>query len=368
MHKAPRLPADRLYALDVLRGFAALSIVLCHWQYFFYIGKAPQDFDGEHQPLFQFLSLLYTRGSLAVELFFCISGFVFFWLFARKIADDSLPPMRFFIDRFSRLYPLHVLSFILTAGLQFLYARNYSAYFVYQTNDLYHAFLNILLIPAWGFETDWSFNAPIWSVSVEVLLYGIFFLVCRCGRSSLILIPLLIGLGLGVALHPHYFKLGNGIFTFFCGGVAYIALARLIDIFGEKKSLVISAAGAVVAWVYVWINPTLDILIIKGIIFPLSVAALAAIGLVYHGFLKPFAAVGDLSYSAYLLHFPLQIAFVLAVDNMGYEKTLFYSPWMLGLFMSVLIPLSLSSYYLFETPIQQMLRNAYLKRIARGSV
>jgi peptidoglycan/LPS O-acetylase OafA/YrhL len=367
MSKASISPTDRLYALDALRGFAALSVVLWHWQHFFYMGSTPGSFDRESQPLFHFFSVFYRHGSLAVELFFGISGFVFFWLFSQRIADGSLSPRRFFVDRFSRLYPLHIATFALVAMLQFFYARNHVSYFVYPDNDLYHAALNLLLASSWGFEKGWSFNAPIWSVSVEVLLYGVFFLLCLYGRGKLILIPLLIGLGALLHSNLQYFKLGVGLFAFFCGGSAYLLLSRSLASLGERKSLVLSLAMTIVAWRYAWVAPAPDRMILIGVVFPLSVATLAAIGFAYRGFLKPLAPVGDLSYSSYLLHFPLQIVFVLAVDSLGYERTIFYSPWMLMLFMAVLIPLSLASHHFFEVPIQRTLRNMHLRH-TNGSI
>ena len=39
--------------------------------------------------------LLYKHGSLAVELFFCISGFIFFWLYSEKIAQHKMSALRF---------------------------------------------------------------------------------------------------------------------------------------------------------------------------------------------------------------------------------------------------------------------------------
>lgn len=367
MSKASTSPADRLYALDALRGFAALSVVLWHWQHFFYVGSTPGGFDRESQPLFHFFSVFYKHGSLAVELFFGISGFVFFWLFSQRIADGSLSPRSFFVDRFSRLYPLHLATFALVAMLQFFYARDHASYFVYPDNDLYHAALNLLLASAWGFEKGWSFNAPIWSVSVEVLLYGVFFLLCLCGRCKLILIPLLIGLGALLHSNLQYFKLGVGLFAFFCGGSAYIFLSTSLASLGERKSLGLSLAMTIVAWGYAWVAPAPDKMILIGVVFPLSVATLAAIGFAYRGFLKHLAPVGDLSYASYLLHFPLQIVFALAVDSLGYERTIFYSPWMLMLFMAVLIPLSMASHHFFEVPIQRTLRNMHLRH-ANGSI
>ncbi|UJL35757.1 acyltransferase family protein [Pantoea agglomerans] len=80
---------NRNYSLDVLRGLAALSVVLWHWQHFFYVAGRPVNFRTENQPFFEYLSLFYLHGSLAVELFFSISGFVFFWLYAIPIQEKK---------------------------------------------------------------------------------------------------------------------------------------------------------------------------------------------------------------------------------------------------------------------------------------
>ncbi|MCD5995591.1 acyltransferase [Pseudomonas sp. CDFA 602] len=350
---------QRIYSLDVLRGIAALAVVFWHWQHFFYVGDSPRDFNGVGQPLFNLFTLAYQRGSLAVELFFCISGFVFFWLFSQKIADRTLTASAFFMDRFSRLYPLHLVTFIAVAALQMAYASSHTTYFVYQQNDLYHAFLNLLLIPAWGFETGWSFNAPIWSVSVEVLLYAMLFALCLTRQARYLIIPCLIALG--YYLYPGHYKLGSGIFTFFCGGVAFIIMNRLMKQIGIKAFLLVAALMASAAWSFVMLSKTLNLYFLMGVAFPTLVMLLAAISCAFPTFLRPLAAVGDISYSSYLLHFPLQIIFAMIVDSLGGERNLFYSPWMLALFMAVLIPLSYGCHRLFEVPVQRALRRAFGK-------
>ncbi|MGE8048834.1 acyltransferase family protein [Pseudomonas monteilii] len=149
-----------------------------HWQHFFYVGDSPSGFDPARQPFYTALAPLYQHGGLAVQLFFSISGFVFFWLFAHGVATGRVTVRSFAVDRFSRLYPLHLLTFAAVGALQFVYSSSHTGFFVYPFNDAYHALLNLLLVPAWGFERGWSFNAPIWSVSVEVLLYTLFFVIC----------------------------------------------------------------------------------------------------------------------------------------------------------------------------------------------
>ncbi|GAB3906115.1 hypothetical protein GCM10028803_37980 [Larkinella knui] len=70
--------------------------------------------------------------------------------------------------------------------------------------------------------------------------------------------------------------------------------------------------------------------------------------------------MGDISYSAYLLHFPLQLAFVLLVTKLEISSTVFESPVLLVLFFSVLITLSLASHRYFEIPVQKKLRRLLL--------
>lgn len=356
---------DRIYPLDVLRGIAALSVVFWHWQHFFYVGGQPENFDVTRQPLFDALQLFYRHGSLAVELFFVISGFVFFWLFSQRIAQRKLSTSRFFMDRFSRLYPLHIATFLLVAGLQWSFIQSHPAWFVYQTNDSYHALLNVLLIPAWGFESGWSFNAPIWSVSVECLLYALFFLICLTGRFRYLLAAGL--LAAGYALYPYNYKLGSGLLCFFAGGMALLIMQALGRFLTARTLCAISLILSALAWTFVVATEVRPTYFIMGIAFPVSVMFIASLSWLWPDLLKPWAVIGDLSYSSYLLHFPLQIVFALSVDRLGYTRDIFYSPWMLLLFMAVLIPISLASHRWFEVPVQSALRTRFKTRSGKGS-
>jgi len=89
--------------------------------------------------------------------------------FARGLAPLSIGAWQFFVLRFSRLYPLHFATLIFVATLQLgsLSLDGYSI--VYPCNDVYHFVLNLFFASVWGFEQCASFNAPVWSVSVEVV-------------------------------------------------------------------------------------------------------------------------------------------------------------------------------------------------------
>lgn len=352
---APAAQAERLYTLDTLRGIAALSVVFWHWQHFFYVGASPSGFDVARQPFFSALTPLYQYGDLAVQLFFSISGFVFFWLFAQGIATRKVTLRRFAVDRFSRLYPLHLATFLLVAALQQVYSTSHNSYFVYQLNDAYHALLNLLLAPAWGLEQGWSFNAPIWSVSVEVLLYASFFAICLTGRWRWVLAAAAFSLGL--MLYPGVYKVGSGLLCFYLGGIAYGVLELLRRKLGSGVALAVSTALALATWYYqLRVAAAVDVYLIMCLCFPMSLAMLAAAGLHWPGLLRSTAWVGDISYASYLLHFPLQIVFALTLDQLGFAREIFYQPWVMLLFFAVLVPMSLACHRLLERPAQRYLR------------
>ncbi|HSI62591.1 MAG TPA: hypothetical protein VLE43_05715, partial [Candidatus Saccharimonadia bacterium] len=77
---------------------------------------------------------------------------------------------------------------------------------------------------------------------------------------------------------------------------------------------------------------------------------------------RRFAFLGHISYSAYLLHFPLQILFFVVANALSIPTAFFNSPLALLLFFLTLIPLSLCSYNYFERPCQSRLRRWALKK------
>ncbi|TWI45039.1 peptidoglycan/LPS O-acetylase OafA/YrhL [Pseudomonas duriflava] len=344
----------RIYSLDVLRGIAALVVVFWHWQHFFYEADHPKDFRVSDQPFYDLIPFAYQRGNIAVELFFCISGFVFFWLFSKAIASREISVKAFLIDRISRLYPLHLATFGLVALLQMVYVQSNSSFFIYQANDAYHALLNLLLMPAWGVEKGWSFNAPIWSVSVEFMLYGVFFIICLLGSFRYLAVPALILFGWFI--YPDNYKLGSGFYSFFSGAFAFVLFHTVRE---WKGALVTTAASVVVFALASLIAITIGLnsyFFLTGVIFPSAIVCLAAVGCMYPSFLRPFGFVGDISYSSYLLHFPLQIVFALLAQKLDLTKDVFYSPWALVLFMLILIPLSYAGHVAFERPVQTLIR------------
>lgn len=72
---------------------------------------------------------------------------------------------------------------------------------------------------AWGLEEGWSFNAPVWSISVEILLYITFAIGCMLGKARYIyFVGLLI---LGHLLPASAYKVASGLTQFYLAGLLF---------------------------------------------------------------------------------------------------------------------------------------------------
>src|SRR5689334_25400913 len=101
------------------------------------------------QPFFWLLKPLYIQGWAAVDLFFVLSGFVFFWLYSESIRDGRVRLGAFALMRFSRLYRLQVLTLIVVALLQSLYFVRVGRFFIYQDNVWQHFILHLCQVQNW---------------------------------------------------------------------------------------------------------------------------------------------------------------------------------------------------------------------------
>ncbi|MCK6511382.1 acyltransferase [Myxococcota bacterium] len=374
----------RFYSLDVLRGFAALSVVFWHWPHFFFSGTKPETFDTARLPFSEWMFVFYTKGWLAVDLFFCLSGFIFYWLYSTPIYQGEISPSKFALLRFSRLYPLHLATFLFVAVAQFWMIHASGRYFVYPNNDGKHFLLHLLFASSWGFERGHSFNGPVWSVSVEVLLYVIFFFCSRFlpVRALLLAALSLVGFLFVQKLYP---PMGRGIGSFFFGGCVFFAYKAILS---SERSAVLTR-WVILLTANVWIvtiaivQQGIDIRLLIAyttsfspryeaffdrsiqkvlvfwpvlVVFPLTILSLALFE-THRGLLaKRLSFLGDISYSSYLLHFPMQILFSAIVSSLTSDHSVYYSPWLMLLFFAALVLACFLSFRYIEMPAQNYLR------------
>lgn len=150
-------------SLTGLRGVAAWLVVFYHFRDVFL-----ESYSG--------VELILSYGFYAVDLFFILSGFVVSLSAERYFYGSKISRVlvRFYSDRFSRIYPLHLVVLI-------VYLLNPIALTLFSEtgvvpdryDPLYYA-ASILLIQNWGLFDELKWNIPAWSISAEFAAYLIF--------------------------------------------------------------------------------------------------------------------------------------------------------------------------------------------------
>jgi peptidoglycan/LPS O-acetylase OafA/YrhL len=109
---------------------------------------------------------------------FILSGFIFFNIYEEKISSNKLSLKEFTILRFSRLYPLHLLSFIIVFVIQaFRESINLPTFPLHYSRGILAFLLNIGMLQNGWIITAYSYNAPSWSLSIEIMMYLLFFVI-----------------------------------------------------------------------------------------------------------------------------------------------------------------------------------------------
>ncbi len=355
---------DRLIGIELLRFAAAFGVLVWHYQNFATVSVAERPFVMEAQPLYWLLAPLYAYGNAGVELFWCISGFIFTWKYLQPIRAGGVSFGHFLMLRFSRLYPLHLATLLLVAGLNAAYRARHGAYFIYPVNDLRHFLLNLGFASQWGFQTDRSFNGPIWSVSVEVLVYFLFFGISRIWRGAVwsdIAIALAASALYGLLRKQMDIKLEVfGAVTFFYIGAATCHGYRWLESTQATRQRLVAWALLAVA-VATCTLLAAHVLKIAGASLVLFPAAILLVQLTVRPrtpwLVSVIAGFGNLTYASYLIHFPLQIAMILLLENRGLViSDWFYGPLLLPAYLALVLGLSVPVYQGFERPAQSWLR------------
>ena len=371
MHHTPSrrelVGGNRLFGIELVRIAMALAIVVWHYQHLAMAAHPAVAFVREQQPFYGGLRWLYEYGAFRVPTFWCISGFIFYWLYRESIPARSVTGRDFLVLRISRLMPMHWLTLVLVALLQALYHRTNDSFFVYTANDLRHFVLQVFLASDWGFQSGYSFNGPIWAVSVEVLVLVLFFGLLRTlgGSMRVALTVLAIALALHLSQRVPSPVVDCAMY-FFAGGVAALMLARHETMARGRRPAygAAAAAGAVGLWLLDrqgWLTdfglrPYLLLAYLPLLIFLIARPVTVPTALT-----RPVRQLSNATYAIYLIHFPWQLLLACLLSATA-TPIPFYSPWFFVAFMLSTVVLSVIVNQQFEQPMQEWLRRNQGKR------
>jgi peptidoglycan/LPS O-acetylase OafA/YrhL len=376
-----RKPA-RLNALTGLRCFAAINIVLFHfsnpkWFDFGYdLRLAPVSSQIIHFKLW--LSPVVNAGYVSVSYFILLSGFVLGYNYNERARAGELDRVRFWEARFTRIYPIYLLSLLLSLGML---GKEYGSH----THAMFWTgvVLTPLLLQGFIPAIATFMNTPAWTMSAEAFYYVLFPWLARWKRPEraaphlwkmagiwvLGMVPGLLYMAFnpdGIA-HPDRWSYGHWLWALKYTPYAHLAsfifgvmLAELDEIMPRNGRLRLWLALGGFAGIYglLMLGPLVPYAILHdGLLMPLF--ACIVLGLAGENWLswalgvRPLVFVGEASYCLYLLHFTL---WTLIHDNHLWDRLGLarFDPW---ISYGSLIVLAVLALHLVEKPAQRKLRD-----------
>src|SRR2546423_8216468 len=166
---AIRFGGTQVRSLTALRGLAAWWVVLYHFDTYLL----------PYLPTWAFYFV--SKGYLAVDLFFCLSGFVIYFNYGNLNVLSAREVRVFYLKRFAKIYPLHLFTiglYVLLLGMLLLAHRGIPPGRFSGESLL----MNVLLVQDWA-PADMTWNVPSWSISAEFAAYLLFPLVVLMARK-----------------------------------------------------------------------------------------------------------------------------------------------------------------------------------------
>jgi peptidoglycan/LPS O-acetylase OafA/YrhL len=348
----PAAPLD-LKPLTALRILAALWVV---------IGEYWEDLRGAG-----IAHGLVAHGQFGVELFFTLSGFILSHVYLTGYGERRFSYGPFLWARLSRVYPLH----IATLGVVGLMAGAALALGQPPAHTvLYWPALptSLLLVNAWGFNSDAGWNHPAWSISAEWFAYLCFpaFAALAWRLRDRPRLAIVLALGLLAAIYPLFRRLAGfeltdatiawgalRIVPCFAFGCAINLLwrkrvirSRRVAIAASFGFLALSAALAAVA-----APQALIVAAFGGLI--LSLASLTSTG--SRLFSNPVGVyLGEVSFAVYMVAVPWKMLATAAAAKLLHMEDFPLAIWLV--YFAAVIPVAMVGHHLVERPARSAMR------------
>jgi len=350
---------SKLQSVELIRFLAAFSIVLHHYGLYFFF-NSPDDL-----PLSPVLVVFSNYGSYAVNWFWVLSGYVFFFNYRSALTSKTVTGFEFFSNRFARLYPLHLATLLAVSLLLLLYDGLFgSEYPLFTTGVTFGTFVSHLFMASNWASSEFTLNGPVWSVSVEVLVYFLFYVLTKYGDIAGIAKVLSIaatcfGVSYYFAAQQESgppFWIAECATCFYLGGAVYeVRKHYALDIFEGARQVLFWTVLAVILFVFCWFLPTYALafcLPTSAILFIVSSDVIEK-----SRFVAKMARAGNWTYSSYLLHFPIALLIVIGVRLAGFDiLTIAKQPAFLIIYCVSVFALADFCYTFFEAPACRALR------------
>jgi peptidoglycan/LPS O-acetylase OafA/YrhL len=304
VHTALEIPG-----LTSLRGIAAVSVLFYHASF------VALNFAGGDPPW------LWRRGSLAVDLFFFLSGFVLTHVYARRLDQvrNWRTIGRFLWARFSRIYPA-----CLFATVVFILAFTVGNLPFPTGASFAHQLVAALLLMQVPWLDGVVINGPSWSISAEWYAYLMFPfvapMICRLPHraATAVCAALLVEIAVYHTIFSYrpaaggWGALVRALPEFALGIFAYrIYTERLLQKIWEKDTVLVAVAGMIATACLAGAPDSICVILMPALLLASASNSGRMAGILNA---RPLRWLGDVSYSVYIFQ---MLPFMVAVSLAG---------------------------------------------------
>ncbi len=346
--------------LDGLRGWLAILVVMHHSSVYYY-------FFTQNQWNVPSPALYTLSGACAVDLFFQLSGFLFWSICIHTKGKFRLWP--FIRERFLRLVPLYIFCLAVCFAIAAIYTHG-------EWPPSLESFIHELL--KWGtigiiggYDSSrplamdiggvHEINSSVWTLRYEIMFYVTLPLLSKF--CSLRFFPILFIILIGIVEFPKAVMLHNNLTNFgrihnFTLGMAaawLIAVKPSLPFLRSRftSTAIITFVASISFFDVVYTNTTLRAFAMSVLMIPF-VYGNTLFGLLTN---RPARLLGKISYSSYLLHSPIIFSVINIIGNGALVSMPIY--WsILYLTQIIIYGVSLITYRWIELPAMQLARRS----------
>ena len=359
--------------LTPMRGIAAILVVIFHFEIVLVL-FLPRE-----------MSRFFSKCYLMVDLFFIMSGFIIYHVYGEFFKHNihTAAFNKYIRARLARVYPLHIFTLVLTIVLVVSQHFKWDEFFNPRAIPT-----QVLMLQSFGFHSIYTWNVPAWSISAEFAAYIIFplfaFLIYRFKNIVPIIITCLIifiycllafklsksngttGLyNLDLTYDYGYLR---GIAGFLAGGMIYQLYLKKIFYFLKADIVLVILFTLLFTCLHFGVTDLVFIPVFLLLVLSAAYNTNRVKRLFSNRFLQ---WLGNISYSVYLMQFPLMLLVIGSLPHFGISwkgpYSLHLPYWQAALccllFLAVLIGISALTYHYIERPFRKLI-NGKFRRIS----
>lgn len=351
---------NKYHYLTFLSWICSFIVVLYHYVSFFQI------YEYQDNLYLNYLIINQKYGANFVWLYWAISGFIF----TQTCLDlKNYEFKKFFFTLFKRFYPLHILTLLSICILQ------YTSYLLFGhtqldfMNDFYHLLLHIFFASDWGLHQSFSFNAPVWFLSILIPVYFFAFFTIKFLKKMGIAFPIFLIILVYIINNDYQyrtilnemqklalFNFMQCFIYFYLGSSIYFTFKKIISLNFNHSEHFITFLTLIGVFLSIYLlnfnnHKILNAFPATILLFTSLIVLFANLDYLSKFSFKKIDVLSNTSISIYLWHLPIQILILILIRYYELDASILKSLNFFYFYITVLLTISYLSYSYYEKPL-----------------